>query len=527
MTDRAFPNIVRAAALALLALAAPAFAAEPDPCAALLGRAFQHLPDAPTVLNTAATVGTADGLPQHCRVQGYVAPQVNFELQMPVPGAWNGKFLMQGCGGLCGVANPATCDDVLARNYAVVTTDMGHSGRPWQTLWAYDNLQAEVDFAYRATHVVTVAAKALIEAYYGRPQSRAYFRGCSTGGRQGLIEAQRFPRDYDGIIVGAPVFSETGISALHLIWSGRANLDADGEPIMTPADVELLHESVMAACDDRDGAADGIIEDPAACAWEPEALACGTAAGRCLPPEKIAVARRLYGGARDSAGRPLTPGGLAKGSEYGWVPYFVGRDGPATFHPDGPVNALYQYLIFMPDPGPAGSAAAFDFDRDPPRLALMESLYSPMNPDLRVFRARGGKLLLYHGWDDAEIPSSHMLDYFALVERTMGGRQATAEFLRLFMMPGVAHCRRGPGADTVDWLSYLEQWVEEGRAPEEVMAHHLVKEENYLGLPRKRFPLPAADYDRVRPLYPYPRVGRVRRGADPALAGSWRAVERD
>jgi feruloyl esterase len=463
-----------------------------------------------------------NGLPAHCRVQGYVAPQVNFELRMPLPAQWNGRFLMQGCGGLCGSVQPATCEDVLARNYAVVTTDMGHSGPAWQALWAYNNLPAEIDFAYRATHVVAVASKAIVNAYYGRGAGRAYFRGCSTGGRQGLVEAQRFPADFDGIIAGAPVLDETGIAALHLIWSGRANLDADGQPILSPEEVSLLHEAALSACDLRGGLKDRIIEDPASCDFDPASLRCASESSTvCLTDAEIGAARRLYEGARNSSGARLVPGGLMPGSEYEWVPNFVGRNGPAVFHPEGPVSQLYQNLIFHPDPGPGHTAAEFDFDRDPPRLALIETLYSARNPDLRAFRARGGKLILYHGWDDAEIPPPHMLDYFAAVERAMGGREATAKFARLFMMPGVAHCRRGPGADTVDWLTYLDRWVEQGQAPEAVIAYHLVKEQNYLGLPRPRFPLAESDYDRARPLYPWPDSARYRGRGDPADPRNW------
>jgi feruloyl esterase len=497
-------RLVLPAMLALLLGPASAHSQAPDGCGALLARSFRDLPDAPTVLVSATVVAGADDLPAHCRVQGHVAPQVNFELQLPLAPAWNGKLLMQGCGGMCGSVQPATCADALARNYAVVTTDMGHSGKAWEALWAYDNLPAEIDFAYRATHVVAVAAKAVVTAYYQRPAARAYFRGCSTGGRQGLVEAQRFPGDFDGIIAGAPVFDETGVAALHLIWSGRANLDAAGTPLLSPADVGRLHEAALAACDAADGRRDRIIEDPSRCDFDPARLRCGVRpAGECLGEAQVAAARRLYGGAVNSAGVKLTPGGLMPGSEYEWVPNFVGRDGPAVFDPAGGVSQLYQYLIFMPDPGPGHGAAEFDFDRDPPRLALMETLYTARNPDLRAFRDRGGKLLLYHGWDDAEIPPLYAIDYFKAVERSMGGASAVAAFMRLYMMPGVAHCRRGPGADTVDWLTYLERWVEQGEAPEEVTAHHLTREQDYLGLPRPRFPLPAGDYDWTRPLRPY------------------------
>ncbi|MDJ0929002.1 MAG: tannase/feruloyl esterase family alpha/beta hydrolase [Gammaproteobacteria bacterium] len=471
-------------------LAAPVWSAD---CEALLAvDGLLELPDAPTNLTAAASIEVDGGLPAHCRVQGYVAPQVGFELRLPTAD-WNGKLLMQGCGGLCGAISSAACDDALARGYAVVATDMGHQGPAFQSLWALDNLPAEIDFAYRATHVVTVAAKVLVEAFYGRAASRSYFRGCSTGGRQGLVEAQRFPEDFDGIIAGAPVLDETGTAALHLIWSGRANLDAQGRAILTPARVDAVRAQILAACDDIDGRRDGIIDDPRRCRWRRALNDCGTSELRvdCFSAAELQVLDYLYEGARTSTGRRLVPGGLMPGSEYEWVPYFVGRDGPAVFHPDGPIKQLYQALIFFRDPGPGHSAAEFDFDRDPPRLALMETLYSARNPDLRRFRERGGKLIIYQGWDDVEVTPLNIIDYFETVQRTMGGRESAREFARLFMMPGVAHCRRGPGADTVDWLGYLERWVEQGDAPDLVTAHHLAKEQTYLGLPRPRFPLPA------------------------------------
>jgi feruloyl esterase len=486
----------------LVVTANPVLAAD---CAALLRQSFADLPDAATTLTGAVAVPASADLPAHCQVRGVIAPQVRFEVRLPDD--WNGKFLHQGCGGLCGEVLPATCDDALARRYAVAVTDMGHEGKPWQAKWAHDNLPAEIDFAYRATHVVTVAAKALIAALYGRPQRHSYFRGCSTGGRQGLVSAQRFPADFDGIIAGAPVVDETGVAALHLMWSGQANLGADGQPLLTAAHVALLHEAVLAACDARDGRRDRILDDPRRCDFDPAALGCATgqATTSCLTTAQQAAARRLYDGARNARGASIFAGGLSRGSEHEWVPNFVGADGPAVFVPGGPIADLYRYLIFMPDPGPDAAMTTFDFDRDPPRLALMETLYSARNPDLHAFRARGGKLLLYHGWDDIEIPPALLLDYFERLQTTMGGRRATAKFARLFMLPGVAHCRRGPGADTADWLTLLEQWVENGKAPDEVLTYHLTKEQNYLGLPRPRFPLRAAEYDWTRTIRPFRR----------------------
>jgi feruloyl esterase len=505
-----------AAAATLTARAAPA----PEDCASLLRADFSRLPDAPTTITGARRVEATADLPAHCSVDGFVAPQVQFNLRLPARG-WNRKFLMQGCGGLCGSVNPATCDDVLARNYAVAVTDMGHRAQPWQSAWAHDNLPAEIDFAYRATHVVTVAAKAIMAAYFSEPAQRAYFQGCSTGGRQGLVAAQRFPTDYDGIIAGAPVLNETGVAALHLIWSGRANLDADGRPVLSAAKAAFVHQQVIAACDAHDGLADGIIGEPRECPWKPADSACPQAGVACLTAAEQTVITRLYDGAVNARGVALLPGGLMRGSEYEWVPNFIGRDGPAVFDPRGPVSDLYRYLIFMPDPGPGPTAMDFDFERDPPRLALMESLYSAMNPDLSRFRGHGGKLIVYHGWDDAEIPPPLMLRYFELLQATMGGPDTTATFARLFMLPGVAHCRRGPGADTADWLTALERWVEHGEAPDPVLTYHLVRAQDYLGLPRVRFPLRADQYDWARPVFAYPGVAHYRGTGAPADPANW------
>ncbi len=465
---------------------------------------FTDLVDAPTHISAAEIVPASEDLPAHCRVRGFVEPNVQFELRLPAL-TWNGKLLMQGCGGLCGEVRSASCDDALDRGYAVVATDMGHEGPAYDSAWARDNLAAEIDFAYRATHVVAVAADAIVSRHYVKPADKRYFRGCSTGGRQALVSAQRFPEDFDGIIAGAPVLDETGTAALHLIWSGRANLDARGEPVLTAERVAQVRQRVLAACDDLDGVADGIIADPRSCDWRAALPACDQASGgrECFHSQELEVLGRLYDGAKNSRGESLVPGGLMPGSEYEWVPNFVGRDGPAVFHPDGPIKQLYQTLLFFDDLPAGRSASEFDFDKDPLRLAMMEVLYSAKNPDLRKFRARGGKMILYQGWDDVEVTPLNTIDYFETMQRTMGGKDATSGFARLFMLPGVAHCRRGPGADAVDWLGYLERWVEADEAPDEITAYKLTTEQNYLGLPRPRFPLAEMKYSSRQVLMPY------------------------
>lgn len=525
-------SLLSAALLAALALgtapaSAPAQSAAPSPeamrCQALAAADFSALPDSPTTISSAQFVPAGGDLPAYCRVEGIVAPQVGFEVRLPVD-SWNGKFLMQGCGGMCGSINMPGCEDALARHYAVTHTDMGHKGSASYARWGYNNRQAEIDFGYRATHVTAVAAKAIIARYYGKPHRYAYFRGCSTGGRQALVEAQRFPDDFDGIIAAAPVLDETGDAALHLLWSGRAGLGADGRPALTSAKIPAIRKAVLGACDGLDGFKDGIIQDPTQCRWSPRAIRCaGAETDACLTDAQIAAVDRLYDGATDSKGRKLWHGGMQRGSEHQWAPAFLAPEGKSALinAPGGMISDVLRYLTFFDDPGPSYDPATFDFDRDPPRMAMMEAFYTAMNPDLSAFKARGGKLLMFHGWDDLEVPPTLSIAYYDSMQARMGGRAATQSFARLFLLPGVAHCRRGPGPDAVDELSYLEAWVERGVAPDSVLAEHLKVEQSYLGLPRLRFPLAEGASDWSRPVYPYPMYAAFSGRGDPKAASSW------
>jgi feruloyl esterase len=513
------------------AQAPPPATAEAKACAALLRHDFTALPDGPAALTGAEVVPPERDLPAYCRVQGIVAPRIAFEVRLPTAN-WNGKFLMQGCGGMCGIINMAAAEDALIRNYAVVNTDMGHTGNAAIAAWAHNDRQAELDFAYRATHVVAVAAKAIVAAHYGKPPARSYFNGCSTGGRQALVEAQRFPQDFDGIIAGAPVFDETGDGMLHLLWSARANLDANNKPILDAKKLPMIRKAVMAACDRLDGAGDDVLQDPRACTWTPADLACkGRTRDDCLSDAEIGALTRIYQGAHDSKGRRLFTGGMALGSEYEWAPGFVGTDGRAgaivapllqsTAGSTGMITQFAQYLAFFNDPGAGYNPLSFDWDKDPQRLALTEVWYNAQNPDLRRFQAAGGKLIMYHGWDDMEIPPAQSVDYYELTTRTMGGLDATRDFFRLFMVPGMAHCRRGPGADAFDVITALEDWVERGTAPDTMLAYKLVKPQSYLGLPRIRFPLAREAYTATRILPAFPGVARWSGQGDVNDAAAW------
>lgn len=476
-------------AILLTGSALPAAAA--TDCAALLGRDFSSLPDAPTQLLQATPVEAQGTVPAYCRVQGYVRPRVRFELRLPRE-SWNGKFLMEGCGGFCGSLDHAPrCDARLAPGYACLVTDMGHASTPFDGKWAWNDREAEIDFGYRATHVAAVAGKAIATAFYARPPERSYFHGCSTGGRQGLVSAQRFPADFDGIIAGAPVLRMPA-SGMVLAWSMRALHDGAGRRIVTPREIGLLHRAVLERCDVHDGLADGIIADPRSCDVDP-----GSVAG--LTRAQVEALRKVYDGPRDSRGRRLFPSGLPRGSELGWIGTLVANDdGRPPFY--GFIADLFRYLAFAEDPGPGFRLEDFDFDRDPPRLGAMAQIYTGANPDLTEFKARGGKLLLYHGWADSVVVPQPSIDYYELATRAMGGAAATLDFFRLFLVPGMDHCTGGAGAHEIDYLGALERWVERGEAPDVLMGTR---------------PARGAQAALRRPVYAYPTSAVYRGRGDP------------
>jgi hypothetical protein len=460
---RIWPLII--AALAILSAAGPARAATSAPFAGdctALARTTLDLPEEATTHITAAEAIAATGeRAAYCRVRGYVAPDTVFQIVLPMQG-WNGKFFYAGCTGSCGMAGESVwareCDHPFARGYACIISDMGHRSSPADGLWAWRNLEAKVDFAYRATHRTVLAGKALVAAFYGQRPKHSYFMGCSTGGRQALVSAQRFPTDFDGVIAGAPVVSEAGTS-MSFVWTLNSLNRADGSPIFDEAALLRLHKGAIAALDAADGRRDGVIDDPRR-AFDPATLD--------LTPEQVEAARRVYAGPVDSNGRPTYfGGGFLPGSEMGWRS-FLAIGGPAQATRSGTDTTRYIQSDF----GPKWQARDFDFDRDPDRLREHEILYSASNPDLRAFRDAGGKLLIYHGWADARVAPLNSVDYYEAVTRTMGGSKPTRDFARLVMVPGMEHCWGGEGPYAIDYIAAMEAWVEQGQAPEQLRAAH-------------------------------------------------------
>lgn len=434
-----------------------------------------------TNLLSATVVPASEDLPEYCRVLGYVRPAINFEIRLPTSG-WNGKFYMAGCGGYCGELesdNPGFINEInygLKRNYAVSTTDSGHWGADiFDARWAYQNRQAEIDWGHRAVHETARVTKSLGEAFYGQGPEQSYFAGCSNGGRQGVMEALRYPDDFDGIISGCP-HPKTGGTAMLGAWLARKNTGPDGKNLITPTEVQLVKEAVYDTCDSLDGLEDGLISDPRACQFDPATLACrGDETESCLTTNQVEAVKAFYAGPRDSEGRQLYAG-LSFGSEPYWDGVF-GLTGE-TENPSDDFSRLHsgeflRYMAFREDPGESYSVEDFDFDRDPKRLEHMAKIYDADDPDLTAFRERGGKLLMWHSWADAAPPPMETVAYYEAVEEHVGSREATQDFFRLFMVPGMDHCGIGEGPGITqhgfDPLTALEQWVEEGEAPESML----------------------------------------------------------
>lgn len=506
---------------------------------------FSVIEDAPAQVMEAAATEASGDVPAHCHVQGYIWPQVGFELQLPLSG-WSGRIIQIGGGGSGGYTRTGGklirgwCDEALRRGYACIVSNMGHhstregSGQNTMAdyLWAYNNLQAEVDFGFRSTHVTALAGNAIANHYYGIAPKFSYFLGCSGGGRQALVEAQRFPWDFDGIVAIEPGMNRSSVSmALH--WNLRVTRDERGKALFSSADIDLLHKAVLARCDANDGLKDGVITDPRACDFEPGQVQCKTGQSTdCLSAAQVAAARQIYSGPMDSTGKALYHGATL-GSEKGANTFSLGAAPWSKGWTD-----IYRYLAFMPDAGPSWKAEDFDFDTDYKRSGMTEALQASNNPDLRRFKAAGGKLLIMQGWhDDGSPMPMATVDYYETVERTMGGRQATQDFARLFMMPGRGHCQGGPGANAVDYMSYLEAWVEQGRAPEMMVASHV--ERNVDWTDSASFKANWADWSDylkspqalgakakfTRPLYPHPLQARYKGSGDPNDYRSFEPVE--
>jgi hypothetical protein len=485
-------------------------------CATLQTLPLLDLPDAPTQITRSAVTPSGDGLPEYCDVGGTVIPHVGFELRLPTK-TWNGKLFFIGCGGSCGFYPISRANDALSRGYAVTTTNQGHVGRWSDASWAYNDLMAEINSSFRATHVTTVAAKAIVQKFYGQPPQYAYYKGCSNGGRQALKSVQTFPEDFDGVVAGsAPTTLD---SLLNTLWGTRILKNKKRKNILGRGDFQLLHEAALKQCDGQDGLEDGLIEDPRMCGFDPAEIQCtGRSSDSCLTQEQVAVARSLYRGAVNSKGESVVIAGLPRGSELNWG-VMLGQLEGERWNANVPwrLDALRFRVFFNDPPLDYDIVEEFDFDTDVQRMQMTFAISNTDDPDIRKFKASGGKILMYHGNHDM-IPMENGTLYYEVVERVVGSRKETQDFFRLFNVPGMNHCRTGPGAAVIDYLSYLEDWVENGQAPEKMIGGHIADYQDIYG----RYPDSTLAEQRLyedpdlwrkkmvfsRPVFPYPLVAR-------------------
>ena len=491
-------------AFALSDAANPWLAIDMATCMTHRGADYESVIGASVDVQISEMQGAVDDLPTYCRVAGRIDADIGFEIRMPMD--WNGRLMTAGCGLLCGEVQMHRTDDALIRGYAVAHTDMGHQAESaGDASFSYNNRKAEIDFNHRATHLTTDLLKAIAAQHYEKRDAVSYFRGCSTGGRQALEAAMRYPNDYDGIIAGAPA---AGMIMPHILWSLEAATRDDGSSIFDGFSLPLLQGAALATCDANDGLSDGIIADPERCEFDPREFQCKPGQFRgCLSAEQAVAAQAMYQGARTSDGRAVTSMGYSMGDEPGWVRTFVGQDGG----PPGGMSTkrnFFRYVAYEQDPDPDIPLDTFtyDFDVDPWRLGTVHYMPVPEGGySLARFKERGGKLLLYHGWNDETLTPASSLDYYADQTEILGGRDAVHSFFRMFMIPGMRHCGSGPGADSVDYLTAIEAWTDEDTAPEELIAHKL--DQNVPNFVRRpHFPVEPSTVRFSRPVFPYPDI---------------------
>jgi feruloyl esterase len=461
-------------------------------CEGLSALAIPHVaitlaqPVAPGALVLSGGGGSASqysSLPAFCRVAATLTPSADSDIKVEIwlpQMNWNRKFEAVGNGGWAGSISYAAMADALRRGYATASTDTGHAGGG--ASFALGHPEKLIDYSYRSEHEMTATAKAVIAAFYGNAPQLSYWNGCSAGGKQGLKEAQKYPGDFDGIVAGAPAANWSGRAA-QSIWINRA-VHGDEAAYIPPSKYAVIHAAVLEACDGADGVKDGVLEDPTRCTFDPELLECKSADdSSCLTRPQVEAARKIYSAAVNPRTKQEIFPGHERGSELGWAtmagpqPFAIGLE-------------FFRFAVFQ---DPTWDPGRFDFDRDYARAQrVAKGEINALDPNLRPFFARGGRLIQYHGWSDPQISPRTSVEYHDAVVATLG-RDRVSNNYRLFMVPGMAHCRGGEGTDRFDMMSALENWVEKGTAPDRISASRA---------PATGRPL------RTRPLCPYPLTAR-------------------
>ncbi len=501
----------------------------PGPCGDISHMDFTGIPGALTAIASTEIVPATATSPEYCKVTGVIAPQIQFELDLPTAN-WNGHYLQVGCGGYCGNVNGSEeCATALTKNYAVGFDNSGHVGAGFgdgSAFWALNEPGLRADFGYLSEHKMSLAAKAIINAFYGKSVEYAYFQACSNGGRQALQLAQRWPTDFNGIIAGAPAAFQAPLNGLYHAWNATVDLDDQGNPILTADKLPLIHKAVLAQCGQQDGMDEPYLTDPRACDFKPESLLCqqGNDPSQCLTEAQVTVLKKIYSGPVDAQGRHLYIGGQAMGTELKWAGGVVPSGGPMSGMEQSIASGYLKYLAFKDSPAPS----AFNFKNwtftvdSFNSLREMGSVYNATNPNLAPFRDAGGKLILYHGWADDSIPPFGTITYYQAVQDKMGGLEATQKFARLFMVPGMYHCSGGQGASSFDMLAAIENWVEKGVAPDKIIATQYAGNQQGGGFANPtEGGTSSGKVLMTRPLFPYPLAAQYDGKGDPTQAESF------
>jgi len=480
----------------LLACAWAAQAAPVIDCSALAVKSF----GADVKIESAKAVATVANLPAHCEVRGVIWPEARFVVKLPT--AWNERFQMVGNGGWAGTITTAAVDAAVRGGYASTSTDTGHDAQkePGATFAVKSDTNPNaarkvIDHGYLSIHETALLAKKMIRAYYGADAKYSYWVGCSTGGRQGLIEAQRYPEDFDGYVIGAPVLNLSGLQ-MKAIWNWIQVGPGPGE--IKAEKLPALEAGVYGKCDALDGLKDGLIENPLVCNFDPtkDLTKCsGAETATCFTPAQIAALKKVYDGVRNSKGEQLFPGAALGGEAFA-----AGRGGRRTSGWDGSMLNSFQlgdtfmkFMAFDERPGAKWDYHTYNFDTDPAKMANTALVINATVTDLTAVKMRGAKIVHYHGWADPGVTSKMSVDYYEAAKRTMGEKETT-DFYRFFPVPGMFHCGGGPGCGDADWLTAVVNWVEKGVAPEMVVGAHV---EN-------------GQTTRTRPLCMYPTVARYK-----------------
>lgn len=466
----------------------------------------------------------------YCYISGNLAPTIGFNVSLPTE-SWTQRYMHVGCGGLCGMISMTAgvshdCAELHQGGFVTSATDMGHEGMSGRF---GKSSQKRIDFAYRAVHLTAIASKEITSKFYGVKPQFSYFNGCSDGGREALMEAQRYPKDFNGIIAGAPAANFQVQNNIYHAWMAKSNTDKNGLAILTADRLPILHKAVLEQCDALDGIKDGLITDPRSCHFNVKSIQCPMGekdSSKCLKPEEVEVVEKFYNGPLDpKTHEKLEISGPVFGSELNWAGVSVPFNKHEPIFSEMVSLDSIRYVSFENNPGDNYSLKQYKINKDTLHmLEKLHPLYDATNPNLIKFKENGGKLILWHGWADQHISPMNTIEYYNAIRQKMGVHD-TENFVRLYMLPGVAHCGGGEGLSGINFVTPIMNWVENGVSPNAIMTYQNVtdnvtnfgqpnsghgdklppKSKEELNLSLELHPI---ENNRSRPVYPYPYVAK-------------------